>query len=119
MQAVMRGRVLSSCACVAFLLLSPSGVTAQQQVSIDGPITVNADSAEWVEGLSEFTNAVAGTFGDEGPLIGAALDKMADGLVKWDRTIQAFETRVASELPSAPARVASQMHPTLAGMYLG
>jgi len=33
--------------------------------------------AEWVDALSEFTAAIAGTYGDEGTRITAALDKMA------------------------------------------
>ena len=57
-----------------------------------------------MEGLSELTAASAGTFGDEGPRIGPALDRMARGLAEWDRAIQAFEARVASELPAASPR---------------
>jgi tetratricopeptide (TPR) repeat protein len=34
-------------------------------------------AAEWVEALSEFTAAIAGTYGDEGTRINAALDRMA------------------------------------------
>jgi superkiller protein 3 len=34
-------------------------------------------SADWVAGLSELTAAVEGTYGDEGPRITAALDKLA------------------------------------------
>jgi len=34
-------------------------------------------AAAWVDALSEFTAAIAGTYGDEGPRITAALDKMA------------------------------------------
>ena len=52
-------------------------------------------------GLSELTDAVAGTYGDEGVRSWPALDKMAGGLAKWDRAIRAFETRLASELPGA------------------
>ena len=118
MQTVMRDNVLSLGVCVAFLLVSPSSVTAQQRVFIDGSIPLDADPAEWVEGLSELTNAVAGTYGDEGVRINAALDKMAAGLAKWDRTIRAFEAKMASELPGAPPRMAFQMRATLAGMYL-
>ena len=95
--------VLTSCAFIA-LLASPAIAAAQQQV--------------FVEGLSQLTAAVAGTYGDEGVRIVAALDKMASGLGKWDRAIQALETRLASEVPTAPPQLAVQLRVTLAGMYL-
>ena len=73
----------------------------------------------FVEGLSELTAAIAGTFGDEGARIGPALDKMARGLAEWDRAIQAFEARLTSELPAASPPVAAQMRATLGRMYVG
>ena len=101
-QAVIRYRVLAWCACAAFLA-SPVIATAQQRIVIDGSMKLDVDRTEWVEGLSQLTAAVAGTYGDEGGQIVAALDKMASGLGKWDQAIQAFETQRTS---------------TLAGMYL-
>jgi hypothetical protein len=58
------------------------------------------------QAIAEFTTVTAGTlFGDEGTLIGPALDRMSAGLAKWDRAIQTFEARVVSESPSVPPRV--------------
>jgi tetratricopeptide (TPR) repeat protein len=59
------GRVLS--ALLAAILLVPS-VARTQVASV---------SADWVEGLSELTVAIEGTYGDEGARIIAALDKLA------------------------------------------
>jgi len=98
-------------------LAAPGVATGQPRVYIDGSIQLSVDAAEWVEGLSELTEAVAGTYGDEGVRISAALDKMATGLAKWDRTIQAFESRLNSELPRANTRAAFQMRVTLGEMY--
>jgi len=100
---VIRHLVLASCACAA-VAASPAIAAAQRAV--------------FVEGLSELTDAVAGTYGDEGARIGPALDKMAAGLAEWDRAIQAYESRLTSELPGAQPRVALQMRVTLGEMYV-
>ena len=85
-----------SCACAA-LIASPAGAAAQQAV--------------FVEAFFEFAAAIEGTFGDEGPHVGAALDRMAGALEEWDRRIQTFEARVTS----GPA--ASGMRAALGRMY--
>jgi tetratricopeptide (TPR) repeat protein len=100
---VIRHLVLASCACAA-VAGSPAIAAAQRAV--------------FVEGLSELTDAVAGTYGDEGARVGPALDKMAGGLAEWDRAIRAFESRLASELPGASSRAAFQMREALARMYV-
>jgi tetratricopeptide (TPR) repeat protein len=100
---VIRRCLLASCACAA-LVSSPAISTAQQGV--------------FVEGLSELTAAVEGTYGDEGVRIGSALDKMSSGLAEWDRVIQEFHARQPSDLRGASPRAASQMRVTLGGMYL-
>ena len=98
-------RTLSIASCAAAILAwSTSPADAQKQV--------------FVEGLAELTAASAGTFGDEGPRVGPALDTMARGLAEWDRVIRAFESKLASELPAAPPPVAAQMRATLGGMYV-
>jgi tetratricopeptide (TPR) repeat protein len=99
---VIRHLVLASCTCAA-VAASPAIATAQRAV--------------FVEGLSELTDAVAGTYGDEGARVGPALDKMAGGLAEWDRAIHAFESRLTSELPVTQPRVALQMRVTLGEMY--
>ena len=69
------------------------------------------------QAIAEFTTAIAGTFGDEGTLIGPTLDRMSAGLAEWDQAIQTFEARVVSESPSAPPRAAAQLHTDLGKMY--
>jgi tetratricopeptide (TPR) repeat protein len=110
---MIRHAVLASCACAA-IVASPAIIAAQRGAT---PSPSSSGRVEWVEGLSELTAAVAGTYGDEGARIGPALDKMARGLAEWDRAIQMFESRLNSEAPGAPTRAAAQMHTTLSGMY--
>ncbi|MEO8255731.1 MAG: tetratricopeptide repeat protein [Acidobacteriota bacterium] len=102
-RTVLLRRVVAFCAWVA-IAASPGIAFAQRSI--------------FVEGLSELTAAVAGTYGDEGARIGPALDKMAGGLAGLDRAIQAFESRLASELPAAQPGLALQMHVALGEMYV-
>jgi tetratricopeptide (TPR) repeat protein len=82
------------------------------------PATASPQPVEWVEGLSEFTAAAAGMYGDDGARIGPALDKMAEGLAEWDRAIQTFEARLALELHGGSAHTVFEMRVSLAGMYI-
>jgi Flp pilus assembly protein TadD len=100
---VIRHIFVASCAYAA-VVASPATVTGQQRV--------------FAQGLSEFTRAAAGTYGDEGTRIGPALDKMANGLAEWDRAIQALEGRRASESAGASPPVILEMHVALARMYV-
>ena len=95
-------RLLASGACAAVLCVP--------QVAIAQP-------RSFIEGLSEFTAAVAGTYGDEGAQIGPALDRMASGLAGWDQEIQAFEARAASELRGDAPAVAVRVRTELARRY--
>ena len=95
---VIRRLLLASCAWAA-VVASPAIAAAQRAV--------------FVEGLSELTARDRRYYGDEGARVGPALDKMAGGLAEWDRAIQAFESRLTSELPRAQPRVALQMRVTL------
>ena len=81
----MRRLLLAACAGVAVLVV-PATVTAQPEV--------------FFQRLADLTTALEGTYGDEGPRIGEALDQMSSALAEWDRSIQAFETRLASESSS-------------------
>ncbi len=73
---------------------------------------------QFVEGLVDLTNAVAGTYGDEGPALVAAIDAMEAGLRQWDRLIAKVESGFASEIGSAPPAAAARMHATLGTVYL-
>jgi len=101
--AVTRLIFVASCAAAA-LTLSAARAGAQKHV--------------FVEGLTELTAAVEGTFGDEGVRVGPALDRMAAGLAEWDRAIRAYEARLTTDLPDAPQPTALQTHVTLGKMYV-
>jgi len=83
---VIRDLLTASCVCAA-LAASPAPVAAQQRV--------------FVEALSEFTDAIAGTSGDEGPRIGLALDRMTRALAEWDRSAAKEVFGAASALDTA------------------
>src|SRR5690606_895182 len=55
-----------------------------------------AQPAAFSEALSEFAAAVEGTFGDEGPRVQPALDRMTAALAEWDRAIAAAEGQLDS-----------------------
>jgi tetratricopeptide (TPR) repeat protein len=67
--------LIAACMCVA--LAVPAGASAQPAV--------------FSEALSEFLWAVEGTFGDEGPHVQRALDRMTTALAEWDRALAAAE----------------------------
>jgi len=95
-------RLLASGACAAVLCV---------------PRVAIAQPRSFIEGLSEFTVAVAGTYGDEGARIGPALDKMAGGLAAWDRDLAGFEAQCAMELRGAAPAVAVRVRTDLARRY--
>lgn len=68
---------------VAFLLSLPARATAQKNAFLDA--------------LIEFHSALPGPYGDEGPRIMAALDRMTTSLDEWDRlnhdAVQTLRTR--------------------------
>ncbi|HXH25873.1 MAG TPA: tetratricopeptide repeat protein [Vicinamibacterales bacterium] len=108
----MKHALLALLPCAALLASSVSPAAAQSQAFFDA--------------LSELTAAVDGTYGDEGPRIQAALDRMDRALAAWDREIQAFERRLRSassvDDPGAAAPVArrrelARMHATLGRMF--
>ncbi len=61
---------------------------------------------QFVAALRAFTEAQSGTFGDEGPLLRAAIDAMDAALTAWDAAIAGFEARAARLAPDADVDVA-------------
>jgi tetratricopeptide (TPR) repeat protein len=102
MGVLIRSLFFVSGACAA-LVVFPGVAAAQQGVFVDG--------------VFELTRALEGTFGDEGAGIGPALDRMGNALAEWDRTIRAFEDRVAVALTNTSTQEAGDLRMTLAGMY--
>jgi len=78
----MRRLLLAVCASGAAVVF-PTPATAQPDV--------------FFQRLGDLTSALEGTYGDEGPRIGEALDQMSRALAEWDRNIQAIEARLSSE----------------------
>jgi len=74
--------------------------------------------AAFLDALGQFSLALDGTFGDEGPRLSASLDAMADALSRWDAFIQSRERAMAAEIGSADATLASRMQLALGGLYL-
>jgi tetratricopeptide (TPR) repeat protein len=67
---------------------------------------------EFVAGVRQFTEAVAGTFGDESPRLSSSLESMQRALERWDAAIRAYETMTAA-LPDDAER-----HLALGTVYL-
>ena len=72
----------------------------------------------FVEGLVAFSQAAAGTFGTEGSALKDALDRMNDGLARWDAAVSRVEAGFAGAIKSAAPREAAQMRATLGATYL-
>ena len=55
------------------------------------PATAAAQKGAFIEALIEFDSALSGTYGDEGPRVEAALDRMAVALEAWNTESRAAE----------------------------
>jgi tetratricopeptide (TPR) repeat protein len=83
------------------------------------PVAAYAQAKDaFVEGLVAFSQASAGTFGNEGPAVQAALDRMNDGLARWDAAVARVETGFAGAIAGAAPREAAQMRATIGATYL-
>ena len=72
----------------------------------------------FVEALAQFSQAIDGAYGDEGPRVLASLDALDRGLAQWDDTIRRYERDVAAETKSADPKVAALVHLAIGGVYL-
>ena len=83
-------RVIKKPWCLAAgLLLSLAAIPAFVAGQVADPKT------DFVEALAQFSLALDGAYGDEGPRILSSLESMDRGLAHWDETIRAYETAVA------------------------
>ncbi len=71
----------------------------------------------FVRALGDFSLALDGTAGDEGPRILSSLEALERALSAWDQAIAGFESDAARNPPSDP-RLAARMHVALGGLYL-
>jgi tetratricopeptide (TPR) repeat protein len=80
-------------------LAVPAGIVA---VLLSTPAPASAERSLFVQGLHELMSAVAGTFGDEGPQLLSALDKMAGGLEGVDGSVRSLDADGIVQGPVLP-----------------
>jgi tetratricopeptide (TPR) repeat protein len=78
-----------------------------------------AQQTAFTQALAELTAAIEGIYGDEGALIGPALDRMSAALAVWNREIEAAEAAVATALSGASRADIATRRISLARMYAG
>ena len=93
---------------VVWLLLAVLAVPSTAAAQRDGFL------AAWVE----FYQTLPGAYGDEGPRLAAALEKMTAALAAWDREIRDGESQLQARLKGADANTALEVHAILAALYL-
>ena len=81
------------------------------------PASVSAQQTAFERALVELTGAIEGTYGDEGPQIGPALDRMSAALAVWNREIAAAETAVAAPSSASQSEMLTRRL-SLARMYV-
>src|SRR6185503_6841316 len=65
---------------------------------------------DFAEALAQFSLALDGPYGDEGPRILSSLEAMDRGLAKWDDTIRAYESGIGAETRGAEPKLAALAH---------
>jgi tetratricopeptide (TPR) repeat protein len=73
---------------------------------------------EFVLALSRFSLDLSGSYGDEGPRIGADIEQLRQALSAWDREIGRLESTMRQQLPAATSGSAALMHTAFAGVLL-
>src|SRR5690242_4319963 len=79
-------------------------------VQLVQPSPAIAQNESFVRGLSEFTAALPGTYGDEGQTARESLDRLARGLPEWDRTLREYESNIQTIAPTAPPGRVLEIH---------
>src|SRR5262245_45107253 len=78
------------------------------------PVPASAQQAAFAQALFELTGALEGTYGDEGPQVRPAIDRMSSALAQWDREIET----AAAQVRTAPRDAISvERRVSLARMY--
>jgi tetratricopeptide (TPR) repeat protein len=106
-----RIRALTGAMTVALSLLGLTSLLTYAQPSAD-------PRAPFLDALGEFSLALNGTYGDEGPRLSSALDRMAQALSQWDSTIEGYESAMAVEITGAQPALAARMRVELGIVYL-
>ena len=86
------------------------------------PVAAAAQVADpkgaFTEALGQFSLAIDGAYGDEGPRVLSTLDALDRGLAAWDATIRSFEAGLAAETKNADPKMAALAHMAIGGVYL-
>jgi tetratricopeptide (TPR) repeat protein len=82
------------------------------------PSAASAQKDRFVDALIAFRTALGGTYGDEGPQLEAALQRMASSLAAWDREAAAAEAELRSGLSGAPSEDRLRRRIALASLML-
>jgi len=91
------------------------GVTALLSIGLIAlPDRASAQSTAFVQALFDLTGALEGTYGDEGPRVRPAIDRMSAALAQWDREIEAAAAGVRAAAQDAAS---VDRHMALARMY--
>ena len=106
-----RRRLASSRRLMALLLLLPivPAILAGQ---------VSDPKSDFAGAFAQFSLALDGSYGDEGPRILSSLESMDRGLLHWDATIRAYEDAVAAEIKGTEPKLAALARLALGGVYL-
>src|SRR4029078_10526931 len=91
------------------------GVTALLSIGLIAlPDRASAQSTAFVQALFDLTGALEGKYGDEGPRVRPAIDRMSAALAQWDREIEAAAAGVRAAAQDAAS---VDRHMALARMY--
>jgi tetratricopeptide (TPR) repeat protein len=74
--------------------------------------------AAFVQAVGQFSLALDGANGDEGPRVRTSLDAMARALDVWDAMLRKYEAAMAADLRTAEPGLATKMHVALGGLLL-
>jgi len=81
------------------------------------PSPCAAQKDPFFDALLRLYDALAGTYGDEGPQLTASVESMSAALAAWDSSIRNAETALRDRLRSADPQNSIQAHTLLASMY--
>src|SRR5689334_12655174 len=70
------------------------------------PVRAAAQKSVFVDAFIEFHSALYGTYGDEGPRVTAALDRMASSLDVWEQANREAERSLKARTGTTPADLA-------------
>ena len=70
------------------------------------PVRAAAQKSAFIDAFIDFHSALPGTYGDEGPQVTAALDRMAASLDTWERASREAEAALRARAGTTPADLA-------------